>query len=174
MSIPEYVLAALAAVALIVAVVFGLPIAYSFFQQLRENKSVGEMQSALDHMKLSLKQSELGYDNIVSSLRSLAETVFIQRAVFEEISGSENEKLKRTDKAFFEQRQQFMKMVHHAGLAHPDDQIALRSSFALATEFGDLDTADLMAKLESLRLPINRAEFERHRRYLLHRLKLVG
>lgn len=170
MTIAEYVLAAIAVVGVIVALVFGLPVAYTFFQELRKNRALYKMQLELNAMKHSLAKYELGYGCAMSSLISLAEMAFIQRAVFEEVLSAGSDSLQLADRVLFDQRVEIMKSIHQTGLAHPDDQIALDSSFALATEFGDFDTIELMKKLESFRAAANLSEFERHRRFLKRRL----
>lgn len=160
----------IAAAALVVAIVFGIPLIYSFVKDAKWNKSNREMEARIDEVKKSLVLHDLGNVNIVACLTSMEETILMYRAIFEEVAHCKNEKLEKANDLFYAQKKRVMKLIHHTGLTSSDGDKALRSSWALATEFGEADTLELMTTLEHLHNPGHSAIFRAHKIILSRRL----
>lgn len=136
---------------------------------IRSNR-LRDLEITVEALKATLIQTEIANVNIVKSLVCLEEAVSMQRAAFEEIAGSHGEQMDKAGDLFYVTRMKIMKLIHHSGLATSDDQSAVRSSWALATEFGEQDSLELMSNLERFRRPESLATFQQHRSILSRRL----
>lgn len=161
----------IAIAALTISLLVGVPTAYSFFLEVWKRRKPEGVEKQLLELERLIGIYQIGSRSMVSCVSAVSETLLISHAIYEEMEGQNNAKLNRADPVFLEQRAQLVKLMHHARLAQSDDAVALSSSWALATEFGDADTVDLMTEIEGFRGPENLTLFRQHKRLLLARLR---
>jgi uncharacterized membrane-anchored protein YhcB (DUF1043 family) len=148
-----------------VAIIVGVVILFIFARGLRrDERQARAMERRIDELSQIVGQISAGNTNLVRS------TMSMERAVVDELGGQENEKAERAGQLLASQRKRDMKAMHHAVLSTADERQALRSSWALATEFGEDDTLGLMSDLERYRGRGSLAEFRMHREILAGRL----
>jgi hypothetical protein len=132
------------------------------------------LESQVQSDRQMLAKFELANLNIVMSIICLEESISMQWAAFDEVTEHRNEKMEKANMLFQANRMRIMKLIHHSGLTVSEDESALKASWALATEFGDQDTLELMHNLERFRRSENLPTFREHKEMLARRLNYIG
>ena len=155
---------------LVAACVTLIVLFYVLREVSKRDRALSGIDARLGELSREVGSHAKWRSTIVDAFVSLESYISVQQGISDELTTESGDRLNRASEALFSEKMKVMKLIHHSGLLNSDEEIALRSSWALATQFGDHESLQMMIELEAERKPESLAKFQSHRLVLERRL----